>query len=410
MAGKISDLLIGGDLIDQQLTEFLDPGLKTQNEIARRTSAMLTGVAPESPGAPTAQMAARLTAQGFENLRRGLAEQNPGRFANEAELFQQQVQGLNLSDPAGRAAAVAAARRINPARAMQLAQAFQAQDVASQNAIGNRYGVQSEVLGDGSIFNQTATGQQTLITADGILTDPAEIAAKIREIGLQTTREAADNEIKTARLLQEQQSVLNQLEAAREKQDQVYNRITKYDNMLDKIINDDANPSGLADLFPSIFRSDATNEFYALANTLGLDVIAGTTFGALSESELRFALQTAIPTLSGPDAYRRYFEAKKAVEQKLLNELQDYEQFLRTEGIPTSFAGFMSDRERQDEFSRRRASLATGTVNPDYQVLEDRAYQEPEPDNGDGMSQEARDRLNRGIERARSGAGQGVTQ
>ena len=116
MAGKISDLLIGGDLIDQQLTEFLDPALKTQNEIARRTSAMLTGagVTPESPGAPSAQMAARLTAQGFENLRRGLAQRNPGRFANEAELFQQQVQGLDLSTPAGRAAAVAAARRINP--------------------------------------------------------------------------------------------------------------------------------------------------------------------------------------------------------------------------------------------------------------------------------------------------------
>jgi len=407
MANKLSDLLIGGDLVGQQLSEFLDPAIKMQNDIARRTAVTLQGMNPENPGSALSATAARLSAKGFENLRQGLAQNNPERFATDAELFQQQVQGLDLANPAGRAAAVAAARRINPARAMQLAQAFQAQDVASQNAIGNRYGVQSEVLGDGSIFNQTATGQQTLITKDGILTDPTEIAAKIREIGLQTTREEAENEIKTARLVQEQEAVLNQLSEAREKQDQVYNRITKYDNMLDKIINEDAKPSGLADLFPSIFRSDATNEFYALANTLGLDVIAGTTFGALSESELRFALQTAIPTLSGPDAYRRYFESKKAVEQKLLNELQDYEQFLRTEGIPTSFAGFMSDRERQDEFSRRRASLATGTVNPDYQVLEDRAYQEPEPDNGSGMSPDAAEILRRGRERARSGAAQG---
>jgi len=360
MAGKISDLLIGGDLIDQQLTEFLDPGLKTQNEIARRTSAMLTGVAPESPGAPTAQMAARLTAQGFENLRRGLAEQNPGRFANEAELFQQQVQGLNLNDPAGRAAAVAAARRINPARAMQLAQAFQAQDVASQQAIGNRFAVQNKTYSDGSIFNQTATGQQVLITPEGTFTDPREIAIRRRAIEENEAQTQAQQTVDAAQLLAEQEMVNNQITEALTKQNQVDDRLQVYNQILAVLDDENANPSALQSLFPSFLRSNATNQFYALTNALGLNVIAGTTFGALSESELRFALQTAVPVLDGRDAYEDYFMRKREVEQKLLNELINYQNYLQGEGRPTSLGAFRTMTERQADFTSR--------ANPDQRI------------------------------------------
>lgn len=353
MAGKISDLLIGGDLIDQQLTEFLDPGLKTQNEIARRTSAMLTGIAPESPGAPTGQMAARLTAQGFENLRRGLAEQNPGRFANEAEMFQQQVQGLNLNDPAGRAAAVAAARRIDPARAMQLAQAFQAQDVASQQAIGNRFAVQSETYSDGSVFNQTATGQQILITPEGTFTDPQEIAVRRNAIEQQEARTEAQRAVDAAQLLAEQEMVNSQVAEAISKQDAVGQRLRTYDAILANLNDENANPSALQSLFPSFLRSNATNEFYSLTNALGLNVIAETTFGALSESELRFALQTAVPVLDSKEAYQDYFRRKKETEQKFLNELINYQNFLIGEGRPTSLGAFSNATQRLEAFQER---------------------------------------------------------
>lgn len=363
---NLSDLLIGGDLVGQQLSEFLDPSIKMQNDIARRTAATLQGMNPQNPGSALAATAARLSAKGFENLRQGLAERNPQRFATDAELFQQQVQGLDLSDPAGRAAAVAAARRINPARAMQLAQAFTAQDAAAQQAIGNRFAVQNVTYSDGSIFNQTATGQQVLITPEGTFTDPQEIAVKRRDIERNEAQTEAQRAVDAAQLLAEQEMVNKQVTEAISKQDAVGQRLRTYDAILANLNDENANPNALQSLFPSFLRSNATNEFYSLTNALGLNVIAETTFGALSESELRFALQTAVPVLDSKEAYQDYFRRKKETEQKFLNELINYQNFLIGEGRPTSLGAFSNATQRLEAFQERADTSQMREIPEEY--------------------------------------------
>lgn len=72
----------------------------------------------------------------------------------------------------------------------------------------------------------------------------------------------------------------------------------------------------------------ATIELRNLQSQLGLDVIGSVTFGALSEGELRLALQTALPTnLNEPDL-RDWLVRKKAAQEKLLNYMEEQAKFL----------------------------------------------------------------------------------
>ena len=61
---------------------------------------------------------------------------------------------------------------------------------------------------------------------------------------------------------------------------------------------------------------------------LGLDVVGNTTFGALSESELDFALQAAIPDNLEPDELKQWLSAKKASQEKILKGLNEMANFL----------------------------------------------------------------------------------
>lgn len=65
---------------------------------------------------------------------------------------------------------------------------------------------------------------------------------------------------------------------------------------------------------------------------LGLDVIGNTTFGALSESELAFAIDSALPTgLEGPEL-RDWLVQKRDAQQKLADYINNAIQFLSVPG------------------------------------------------------------------------------
>jgi hypothetical protein len=61
---------------------------------------------------------------------------------------------------------------------------------------------------------------------------------------------------------------------------------------------------------------------------LGLDVVGNTTFGALSGSELAFALKAAIPDNLQPAELRKWLVAKRNAQQKLLTGLDEMANFL----------------------------------------------------------------------------------
>ena len=89
---------------------------------------------------------------------------------------------------------------------------------------------------------------------------------------------------------------------------------------------------------------------------MGLDVIGNTTFGALSESELAFALSSALPTKLPPQALRKWLIEKRKVQQKFADYLQHVAIFLGTPG--NTIAGWLDiqrsfqttqDKNKEDE-------------------------------------------------------------
>ena len=65
----------------------------------------------------------------------------------------------------------------------------------------------------------------------------------------------------------------------------------------------------------------ATQSLRTIANQLGIQIINSATFGALSATELRLALETGFPQNLGPEAAVEYIDKKLAAQAKLRSEL-----------------------------------------------------------------------------------------
>ncbi len=97
-----------------------------------------------------------------------------------------------------------------------------------------------------------------------------------------------------------------------------------------KAIDEGANTGVVASKLPSVQK--ASIELDNARSRLGLNVVQGTTFGALSEGELKLALDTALPTNLQPKDLKSWLIAKKSAQQKLASQLEDAAKFLGTPG------------------------------------------------------------------------------
>jgi hypothetical protein len=79
------------------------------------------------------------------------------------------------------------------------------------------------------------------------------------------------------------------------------------------------------------FRT-ASIELDNIKGRMGLDVISSVTFGALSESELAFALDTALPTNLEKEPLKAWLKSKIGAQEKLAAELRKAASFLGTPG------------------------------------------------------------------------------
>jgi hypothetical protein len=87
-----------------------------------------------------------------------------------------------------------------------------------------------------------------------------------------------------------------------------------------------ANTGPIVDLLPNLFAGSIALQ--QIQNVLGLNIIGSVTFGALSEGELKLALNTALPTnLNEPDLID-WIDRKIAAEQKLSEYIQEQAIFL----------------------------------------------------------------------------------
>ena len=94
-----------------------------------------------------------------------------------------------------------------------------------------------------------------------------------------------------------------------------------------RLVAEEGASTGVLQKYLPTFR-DSTIALREVQRRLGLDVIGSVTFGALSEGELRLALETALPTdLSGP-ALIEYLDRKIAAQQKVAQEQQKLAEYL----------------------------------------------------------------------------------
>lgn len=125
------------------------------------------------------------------------------------------------------------------------------------------------------------------------------------------------------------ETAIKKSEEAFDKIAPIRQNISNYDEAM-RLIDEGAETGVVAARLPSV--KQASIELDNLQGKLGLDVIGNTTFGALSEAELRFALSTALPkNLEGP-ALKSWLQRKKASQQKLLAYTERAATFLGTPG------------------------------------------------------------------------------
>lgn len=111
--------------------------------------------------------------------------------------------------------------------------------------------------------------------------------------------------------------------------------------------------------FPTIRK--ATVKLEQIQSELGLDVVGGVTFGALSKGELDLALTVALPVGLQPPELRQWLQDKKTAQEKLRVYYAEQVDFLDQGG---TIAGFLRSRERgvTDQSTTDQNVAPEGTV------------------------------------------------
>ena len=131
-------------------------------------------------------------------------------------------------------------------------------------------------------------------------------------------------------------------------------------------IDGGANTGYLNEILPSM--TEATLALENLQAQLGLNVLQSTTFGALSESELKFALSSALPKAMEPQALRRWVVRKQEAQRKLIDYLYGVGEWVRGGGTIGSWQA--DQRKKQKGKTPQQKPTAS---NLDFLPEEERA-------------------------------------
>jgi hypothetical protein len=109
----------------------------------------------------------------------------------------------------------------------------------------------------------------------------------------------------------------------------INSNITTIDSAI-AAIDQGANAGAIAKYFPNITSASASLE--NAMNRLGLDVIGSVTFGALSEAEMKLAMETAVPRNLDDVALKDWLIKKKAAQEKASDALYEAAVYLGKPG------------------------------------------------------------------------------
>lgn len=142
--------------------------------------------------------------------------------------------------------------------------------------------------------------------------------------------------------------------------------ITILDEAISQIDNG-ASTGVVANLFPNIRK--ATIELDNTRKRLGLNLIQSTTFGALSEGERGYALDTAMPTGLSPTELRSWLVRKRDAQEKLINGFEKYTIELGKPGMTRSKVLQMGISSSPTKTITSPSGAKTITSQQEYQSL-----------------------------------------
>lgn len=123
--------------------------------------------------------------------------------------------------------------------------------------------------------------------------------------------------------------------------------------------------SGMVDKY-LVSTSEASASLDNAMNRLGLDVIGSVTFGALSEGEMKLAMETAVPRNLNETQLRQWLQDKRAAQVKASDALYNAAVFLGTPG--NTLAKWLEEKKAKGpaagETTTAPASQNTFTFNP----------------------------------------------
>lgn len=227
-----------------------------------------------------------------------------------------------------------ALQSIAPDAAAQIFDAGTEARVQSTVAVGPTLSVQTMSNGDTRVVNTATntvlTGQEAEDAIAQARTSEADFARSITQ-GRREGTLGADIELggEAAGAVKAGQIAQDQGLEAFERVGKIQSNIARLDDAI-AAIDAGAKSGQLESRVPT--WNAATIELRNLQSQLGLDVIGSVTFGALSEGELRLALQTALPTNLNETDLRSWLSEKKAAQEKLAAYMSEQARFLSRPG------------------------------------------------------------------------------
>jgi len=212
-----------------------------------------------------------------------------------------------------------------------------------------------KIYGNGTIVQSTNQGQR-VFDPTGKLVTGAEAAKVIDEANKyeaeQAQRVAGSKKIGTV--------TADQAVKAFEKAANVTTSIETIDRAV-AAIDDGAMSGFVANYLPNITKASA--ELQSAMNQMGLDVISTVTFGALSESEMRVAMETAVPrNLSGPQL-KEWLIEKRAAQVKARQALERAASYLSVPGNTIASWLELKSGERQETTTNPYMSKSLQELN-----------------------------------------------
>jgi hypothetical protein len=319
---------------DQELAERLlnATGIKTQaqKEEAASFSSLVLSAPPENRNEMINARALKLQAEGRDATQTlGLLDQTP-------EQQEMSLKGLNT-------AALTALQR--------------AQLTASEAAGAGKPTVRATKILPGGVVQTVMSDNTTSILTPEEADKRLIEAAEVRGAELQGFRAGEREEAKNAsKLAIESFKGLSTIRS----------NIGDYEKAI-SYLDEGAGTGRIEGMFPS-FKA-ASQKLDHIQNKLGLNVVQMTTFGALSEKELEFAKEVAMPKNLSESQLKQWLVDKKAAQEKVAANLEQAAIYLGTPSRPGeqrhTIAGFLEMKQAEQE---KQGTLPEGVTEDDIQA------------------------------------------